>query len=378
MLTQSYLFNRDGTDDVLGNSTVSLIPSFLRSLRLVVPRQSCVYSRISCAGVPLLGIKGFASLQAEQLSPFQKFGVYAVKQGETLHMWTWDKTLEIHFADRHGRAATQVVPYSLLAPRREQGVSWIKTNGHPGVEAQLWRNKQCVDTLLFEQQPGPTEWSAYITGQPQLGVLGWPIALPPLPNVQNGLPTIKPWGRNLLSAAFRLPKIKFALIAKFALWVSTAALAASTAAWLSERHAHQKAIAEGVENQKLRLAALEPVQRNREATQEVVKWLTAAKNLAPRPSKLEILNEMATVITRQGLVVRELDFSPPTISATLVPVRSSDVRLTAVIGALEANPLFHDVRFVDVVGGNAFKFTWRLKNNAPLLAPSALGTGIRP
>lgn len=373
MPTQSYLFNRNGTAHRLDAGNPSLIPKFLRTLRLVVPRESCVYSRINCAGVPRLGLKGFANLQAEQLSPFKKFGVYAAKQGDILHIWTWDKALETEFSDRHGKSARKVVPQSLLATPMEHGIGWMKTQGHDGMEAQLWKNRQCIDTLFFATPPSQTDWAGCLGTDPHLRALGWPSQMPPMPN--SNPQTLKPWAPNLLKGPIRLPKIKLEPVARFILWLATAALAASTAAWLSERHAHRQAIAEGVENQKQRIAALEPLQRDREATQELVKWLAQANSLSPRPSRLEILNEIASTITRQGLVVRDLEFSPPTISAILVPVRSSDVRLTAVIGALEANPLFFDVRFVDVVGGNAFKFTWRLKNAGNSPATPAGTTG---
>lgn len=376
MPIQSYLFSRNGTEHPLDTGKSSMVPRFLRSLQLVVPRQSCVYSRVACTGVPRLGLKGFANLQAEQLSPFKKFGVYAAKQGDTLHIWTWDKALETEFADRRGKAARTVVPRSVLTSPIEQGVSWIKTPAHAGLEAQLWKNRQCIDTLFFETPPNQTDWSDYVGTDPHLRALGWPSQIPSNPNT-NSL-TLKPWARNLLKGPLRLPKIKLEPIARFVLWLATAALAASTAAWLSERHAHRQAIAEGVENQRQRVAALEPLQRDRQATQEVVNWLAQANSLSPRPSRLEVLNEIASTVTRQGLVVRDLEFSPPTISAILVPIRSSDVRLTAVIGALEANPLFFDVRFIDVVGGNGFKFTWRLKGAGQPSAAATSPTGVPP
>ena len=110
------------------------------------------------------------------------------------------------------------------------------------------------------------------------------------------------------------------------------------------------------------------MQQDRDAVQSLQRWLASAQTLVSTPTKLETLNEMATMFTRQGLVVRELELTPPTVSATLVSAGGSDIRLTAVIGAIEANPLFTDARFVDVSGGNAFKFTWRLKSIASNLA----------
>jgi hypothetical protein len=348
-------------------------------LRLVVPRASCVYARISCLGVPRFGLRGFAQLQVEQLSPFQKFGSYAVKQNETLHVWMWDKSIETAFAEKHNdRAAKTVLPQSLLGQPREQGVTWLQHQGQSGLEAQLWRTGKLVDSIYFEAPASASQWTTTLARQPELAALGWPATLPPAPAATRHNFNTKPWGTSLLRPAFRLPEIQGALIARLVLWGATAALGASTAAVLSERSAHQKAIADGVENQKQRIVALEPVQQARDAAQEIERWLASAQTLSPRPSKLAILNEVATVVNQQGLLVRDLELTPPTLSAMVVPAIGSDIRLTAVIGAIEANPMFTDARFVDVVGGNAFKFTWRLRGAMPTAASASPASGFRP
>jgi hypothetical protein len=379
MLTQSYLFNPHGTDHSLAVHSTRLIPEALQSLRLVVPRSSCVYARVSCAGVPRFGLRGFAQLQVEQLSPFQKFGSFAVKQSETLHLWMWDKSVEIAFAEKHGdRKAKTVLPQSLLGQPRDQGVSWLQHRGQAGLEGQLWRTGKLVDSLYFETPPSASHWTTTLARQPELGVIGWPAILPPTPAVTNHNFNAKAWGTSLLRPAFRLPQIQGALIARIALWMATAALGAGTAAVLSERSAHQKAIADGAESQKQRIVSLEPIQQARDAAQEIERWLASAQTLSPRPSKLAILNEVATVVNQQGLLVRDLELTPPTLSAMLVSANGADIRLTAVIGAIEANPLFTDARFVDIVGGNAFKFTWRLRGAMPTATSAAPTSGVRP
>jgi hypothetical protein len=379
MLTLSYLFNPHGTDHSLAVRATRLIPDALQNLRLVVPRSSCVYARVSCAGVPRFGLRGFAQLQVEQLSPFQKFGSYAVKQSDTLHLWMWDKSTETAFADKHNnRTATTVYPQSLLGQPRDQGVSWLQHRGQAGLEAQLWRTGKLLDSLHLEAPPSASQWTTTLARQPELSALGWPATLPTPPAVTHHNFNLKPWGTNLLRPAFRLPKIQVALIARLVLWMATAALGASTAAVLSERSVHQKAIADGAENQKQRIVALEPVQQARDAAQEIERWLASVQTLSPRPSKLAILNEVATVVNQQGLLVRDLELTPPTLSAMLVPANGADIRLTAVIGAIEANPLFTDARFVDIVGGNAFKFTWRLRGAMPTATTAAPASGVRP
>jgi hypothetical protein len=331
----------------------------------------CVYIRLGCAGIPRLSLKNFAQLQAEQRSPFQNFGAYAVKQGSTLHLWLWDKAIETAFSGKHpGRISRSVIPQSLLSEPLEHGVHWLRHVSQNGIEAQLWRNKQLVDSIYFVKPPSAQDWSARLLQSPELNALGWPTALPLSADRRDAGLEKKVWARNLLMAALRLPAIQGAAIAHLTLWAFTAVLAAGTASILSERALHQKAITEGVENQKQRLAALEPVQQARETVKGLESWLASAQTLSPQPTKLDILNSIAVMLTRQGLTVRDLELSPPTVSATLLPPPGSDIRLTAVIAAIEANPMFTDARFVDVVGGTAFKFTWRLRD---VRSASALG-----
>jgi hypothetical protein len=377
MLTQSYLFNHSGTDQLLGNKATGFLHVRLCNLRLVLPREYCVYARVSCKDVPLLSVKGFALLQIEQLSPFQSYGAYVAKQQQMLHIWMWDKVVERSFSDKHGKAPRYIVPDSLLGLPQLQGVNWFKKLLGNSVEAQLWKNSYCIDTLHFDKMPSPLEWAQHIAGQSHLTILGWPSSISKETPKQSDFATLKPWGRNVLSPSFSFPQIKFAPLLQISLWLATAALAAATASWLSEAYAHKKAIAEGLEAQKDRLTKIEPLEQARSSTQNIEQWLVSVRSLSPTPTKLDILNMIASLVSRQGLVVRELDFSPPTLSAVFVPARSGDIRLTAIIGAIEANALFYDARFVDVVGGNAYKFTWRVKDIAKAKSNETQGVGVR-
>lgn len=379
---QPYLFNPIGADYSLAGGT-SKLPAVLVSLHMVVPRSMCVVFRTSCAGVPRWGLRGFAQLQAEQLTPFQNFGAFAAKQGQMLQLWLWDKTLEADFSEKHnGRAPRQVIPQSVFSQSIERGVLWFKPPHQGGLEAQLWANRLLVDSLYFQSAPSVADWALFVAQQPDLLANGWPASLPVGSQTPSVVVAKKAWASNLLKPPLRLPHFEAAPVARAALWVGTAVLAAGTAATLTERYEHTQAITQGVENQKKRLAELEPVQQDRDAVQSLQRWLANAQTLVSTPTKLDTLNEIATMFTRQGLLVRELEVTPPTISATLVSAGGSDIRLTAVIGAIEANPMFTDARFIDVSGGNAFKFTWRLKSNSNPNASnnniSAMAQGARP
>ena len=386
MIVESFLFDPAGTPGGgtawgtrarAADKLASLVPLALRGLRMVVPQDQCFYARTSCAGIPLRGLAGFARLQAEQLSPFQNFGAYAVRQDQVLHVWMWDKTLEASFASQHpGRTLRAVVPQVLFSAPRERGVSWsryVGAGGKTGASALLWRAGKLVDLIYFAQPPSSESWVAMLMGQPQMPLLGWPSEVPS-GSAAGASPALdKPWARNLLVNRWALPRFALLPVARLGLWVATVVLAAASATFLTQRYADEKAIADSAENQKQRMAALEPQQQARDAAQTLGRWLASAQALSPRPAKIDLLNEAAVLLNRQGLVVRELELTPPTVSATLVPSTGAELRLTSVISAIETNPLFYDVRFVDVVGGNGFKFTWRLRSDARRLASLAPG-----
>lgn len=384
MIVESFLFNPAGAGTAWGTRAkavgllASLVPAALRGLRMVVPQDQCFYARASCAGIPLRGLAGFARLQAEQLSPFQNFGAYAVRQDQVLHVWMWDKTLEIDFVNQHpGRSLRSVVPQVLFSAPRERGVSWsryVGAGGKTGASALLWRANKLVDLIYFAQPPASESWVAMLMQQPQLLLLGWPSEV--LSGSAPGTIAVldKPWARNLLVNRWAVPPLALQPLARLVLWCCTVGLAAASATFLAQRYADEKAIADSAESQKQRMAALEPQQQARDVAQSLGRWIASAEALSPRPAKIDLLNEAAVLLNRQGLVVRELELTLPTVSATLVPTTGAELRLTSVISAIETNPLFYDVRFVDVAGGNGFKFTWRLRTDTsrPVGVPGAL------
>ena len=58
--------------------------------RVLVSRSVCTYLQLPCAGVPWLKLRQFAQLHARQAAVYAETGVYALKQGDLLHVWMWD------------------------------------------------------------------------------------------------------------------------------------------------------------------------------------------------------------------------------------------------------------------------------------------------
>lgn len=364
MFHDSCLFNPHGPDSPLARSLFARLPGSLKALRMVVPRHLCAYQRVECTGVPRLKLASFAKLQVQALAPFSKYGSCVVRQGKWLHIWVWDAAIETAFSKKHGgKQHFSALPYSLYSTPVSNGIVWLAAPGSPGLEGQLWKDRQLVDSMWFDEPPGAGDWAALHAQTPGFHALGWPRALPPA----GALPPVappRPWGRNLTPRLQSRTRIQWSSLAPAALVLATATLT-GWGSWIySQKQAHQQAIDLGLQSQERMLAELEPMQQARQRTTSTLTWINAVQALPSAPTTHDIIAELADIFTRQGLVVRELEINTPTVQATLVATSGGSPRLTAVLGVLESHPWFYDARFVDVSGGTGFKFAWRLRADA--------------
>lgn len=362
MFHDSCLFNPHGPDALIERPLLGRLPGPLKALRLVVPRHLCAYQRVDCTGVPRLKLAGFAKLQVQALAPFSKYGSCVVRQGNWLHTWVWDAAIESAFAQKHGgKQHFSALPHSLYSTPAANGIVWLAAPGSTGLEGQLWKDHQLVDSMWFDEPPGADVWAALHAQMPGFHALGWPLALPSSGVQPSTSSPPRPWGRNLTPRLQNRTRIQWSSLAPAALVLATAALA-GWGSWLySQKQAHQQAIDLGLQSQERLLAELEPMQQARQRTTSTITWINAVQALSPPPSTHDIIAELADIFTRQGLVVRELEINAPTVQATLVATSGGSPRLTAVLGVLESHPWFYDARFVDVSGGTGFKFAWRLR-----------------
>ncbi|NMM89732.1 hypothetical protein B2J88_36270 [Rhodococcus sp. SRB_17] len=335
-------------------------------MRLVVPRHLCTYQRIECDGVPRLKLSSFAKLQVQALAPFSNYGSCAVHQANWLHVWVWDAAIESAFSKKHGnKQHFSALPHSLYSTPKTSGIVWLASAGNTGLEGQLWKEGHLIDSMWFDAPPDADTWAALHAQTPGVHALGWPLALPSRGVLQAVASAPRPWGRNLTPRSQNRPRIQWVSLAPAALVAATTTLVGGGSWIYSEKEAHQEAINQGHQSQERLLAELEPMQQARQRTTKTLGWINTVQTLSPVPSTHSVITELADILTRQGLVVRELDINAPTVQATLVATAGGSPRLTAVLGALENHPWFYDARFVDVSGGTGFKFAWRLRAQAP-------------
>ncbi|MDZ4187679.1 MAG: hypothetical protein U1D25_06170 [Hydrogenophaga sp.] len=253
------------------------------------------------------------------------------------------------------------MPHSLYSNPIANGIVWLGTHGSSGVEGQLWKNRQLMDSMWFEQKPDAFAWAALHAQFPGFHALGWPLALPANSAVTAPAAAQRPWSSNLTPRLQHRSRIQWSSLAPLALVLSSAGLAGWGSALYSEKTVLQREIDQGLESQERLVAELEPLQKARQSANGTLGWINATQALSPAPTVHGIIAELADIFTRQGLVVRELEINPPTVQATLVATSGGSPRLTSVLAVLESHHWFYDARFVDVSGGTGFKFAWRLR-----------------
>lgn len=337
----------------------------LRTARVILPRELCIYQRIPCKGVPRLRMRAFAQIQTQSLSPFASTGSFALHQAEWLHLWLWNKDLEEQMA-RHFAPGQRfsIWPSSLLGSPRDSEVSLLQTSQVPGIELQLWQQRMLADSLWLPSFPSQDEWAALYAQTPELQSNGWPEQLPTQPPSSPANTAV--WGRNLTPRPESKLQVRWPSLINLGLSLVTVAML-GWAGWIyGQKNSAQYIIDTGLQTQAAEAVAMEPLLQARQRAQHNLDWLHQASKLSPQPTTNSLLLELADTWPRQGMALRELEILPPTIQATLTPSNStgSSIKLTAMLELIENSPNFHDARFVDVAGNGAFKFTWRIKGVA--------------
>ena len=235
--------------------------------------------------------------------------------------------------------------------------SWRRLSLSP-VLPPFWQRRP----LWFAEVPTPEIWENLLAESPELATYGWPPTLASTPTTSEYSPTR--WASNLTPPAHKAPGVALAKAVPVLLTASSAVLAGWGSFYYFQKESQQAAIQTGIESQDRILAELEPLRQAKQNATQRLRWIDAAQQLSPPLTTHGILAELAEILAPQGLVVRELELSPATLQMTVVSTTGNAPRLTYIISSIESHPWFYDVRFVDVVGGNGFKFALRLDAKA--------------
>jgi hypothetical protein len=378
MQTSVYLFNPQGDDRLLRRS---VLPRWLRGVEktlLVVPRALCIHEQIDCSHLPLWKAwlwRQVAQVQARIRSPFVKTGYCGLRQGKRIHLWIWDMQFELDFALRHPNALpTKVMPSCLLAPGMRAGVGLQTADTTDGYEASLWADGLLQDTMYVPFRSisawDVRSWAVHASERNENLGVKWPLTWQPGEAdvvLQAGLmnSATKTWPGLLSTEKHRVDwRVALARWRKGVLLAASLGVAAYLGAGASEQYTLNSKLARAQAQKDQKILSMENASQQQRSAQIVLDWLDQVTPLQPKIPMGEYVAKLSDRVQRLDLAVRELEITGQTASAVLVPL-GSQFRITAVIQAIEQEPLFYDARFVDVVGGDSFKFSWRLRAELP-------------
>ena len=332
---------------------------WMRVPRFVVPRELSVYFRISCRNVPFHQLKGFARLQAQALSPFVRFGSSAVRQGAYLHLWIWDKAEEERFSQQRGGITRfTTIAQSLLSKPLRDGVVWVVSG--QGVEAQLWSGNQLQDAQWFDEPPSAKAWQQRLAESPGLLARGWPQHLPAQPPAT--AEAQRAWARNLTPRAQPGSGFSAQRLSRQLLVLAVVSVLGWAAWLLGQKQGLENIKAQNESFQQQQLSQRGPDHASRVATLQLQQRIQSIQALHEGSSPRRVLEGVSTLLSRQGLWLRDIHIQAETVEATIVAPPGITPRLTSIVAALENEPMFREARFVDVLPGGGLKFSWRTHN----------------
>ena len=344
-----------------------------KTIEMVVPRDLCMFEQLDTRGIPTHKLSRYVALQLDARGAFSDSRHWAVQHGNHVNVWSWDGALLAEFARSMGVGSDEVVcvPQGALAPATLNGAVWLGEPTLHGQEAQLWQSGQLLDSVFVSKAGVGDHWAQWLASH-QPAVAGAqatpPMAWPDTSPLQKASYKDRAAKRNLLEPVLpTLPKLSSAMLPAV-MGLATVALLCSFAWLRAQTHAFVAA-SEGAAVAEPQEATLRQRARSmqhdlRSSEQVALQY----KSLIASPDSHDTVMAIAGLVTSQGVSLREFDLRNNTIQATVVSP-NGNVALSDFLNAVDDVPLFRDAKFVDVAGGDGFKFAWRV--NAPGLGLGA-------
>jgi hypothetical protein len=315
MLHQAYLLEIDAAQ-TLG---LRQLPQRTWWPVLVVPRALCVFEALPCRGLPWRERGQFARMQAKRLAPFAQTGFNACVRGNTLMLWFWDQA-EV-------RQAAQALK---LNPQRTR--LWAEPLLRPVPVGSGQRQLACLggtDVQTVAQgaivasrwQPGGTAAATALRT--------WPWA----------------WelGRQKLAAVVATDSLgtgsigsgpALARLASVATLVGTASFAAYWGTQVLGAREQLQKLQDEADRSTQRLGDLAGL---RSQSNSGVDWLKRYEQLTLGLQWPELLNALAPVLERHGVVIKEMEAKEGEVKLVLASA-GSDIDLPALLKALKTTP----------------------------------------
>jgi hypothetical protein len=354
MLHQAYFLETDAAQ-TLG---LRLLPKRTWWPVLVVPRALCVFEALPCRGLSWLERGQFARTQAKRLAPFAQTGFNACVRGDTLMLWLWDQA-EL-------RQAAQAIQ---LNPRRTR--LWAEPllrqapvgSGDRQLPCQGGTDLQTVTRGAIVA----SRWQAGSTISETSALRTWPWAWE---LAQQKLAAITATNTRAVGSAWSGPAL--ARLASVATLVGTASFAAYWGTQvLGAREQLQKLQSEA-DGSTQRLGDLAGL---RSRSNSGLDWLKRYEQLSLGLQAPELLNALAPVFERHGVVIKELEAKEGEVKLVLASA-GSDIDLPALLKALKTTPGLDNVQLRAGLDFSQATFSLRASGFMRAAAwPAKKGTG---
>ena len=326
----------------------------------VLARALCRFKVVDLAQVPLAGRAQALRLQLSQLSPFASTGHCVVWRGSKALLWFWDATLVQRCMAEAGVKSKRVMvwPESVLVAPGAPGLRMVQTL--QGVEAQLWDAAgSLVASRWWPALPDAAEWLLFerdlgLPATARTAEVPQVLVLP----LQTQVQLRSTAGGD--GAFWRDVRLAYAGLG-LALWVPTVG---GSRGWLkaSQAYAQIKAAADAAAQ------VAQPLVLAREEALRLAARSQALAALAPYPTQLDLMAQVAGALPSGAVQFREWDFKDGRLKVVLV-LQNDAVTSSALVAALQK---LGGLNNIQAVPGNDPKVLALNMDVAPVQVPGGV------
>ena len=314
----------------------------------IVGRGLCMYRYEDFGAVPRAKRRSALELRLPVWSPFVRTGHHCVWSGAAAMIWYWDEDKvaaargarggRLRGAAARAAAQTRVLPETVFYARKPDGVHLQPCR--EGFEIQHWRSDLLVDALWYPERPLPRHLSGFLGRQE-----GEARAMAParVREAQNAELAPEPWSTALAPREW-LEANERALVAACLLPLALALLWQEARFW-KVRHLEEEVAAKLSRMQD----RLDPLLEARGELLRLRRINRALAGILGEPSQARLMRVVDRALPSAEAEFREWRYQQREL--TLV-VEDPDPDPIAYVRALEAEPLFEQVRAEPAVDGN--------------------------
>lgn len=290
------------------------------------------------------------ALKLQVWSPFGATGSHHVWAGSAAMVWFWDAEA-VHRAtfegmrNRDNTERIRVLPEPVFFPRKSDGV-YLQAC-HEGFELQHWRTDVLLDSFWFAKRPDENQIDWFLARQ---GITASAADLD-VPHVPVSVFDSEPWTSQVSPRAW-VETNEFALVAACVLALAMAAL------WQEVRFHKLQHLTHTTETAFSRIQdEAAPLVR---ARNDLVRLRTRNRTLSDllaKPSQAHLMNEVDRTLPSPSAAFHEWRYHRGELSIVVEDATPDPI---AYVRALEAHPLFHQVRAEPDRKANRLKISMRV------------------